>query len=96
MVDKVRLLNEAAELISNDRNNEYGPPHRNFSDIARGWSVIFDRDVEMHEVALAMDWVKTCRLLKTPAHEDSWVDKAGYTAIGAELITEGIFRYETE
>jgi hypothetical protein len=36
-------------------------------------------------VALMMDWLKTCRLLTTLNHEDSWVDKAGYTALGAEF-----------
>ena len=31
-----------------------------------------------------MDWVKTARLLNDLSHEDSWVDKAGYSALGAE------------
>jgi hypothetical protein len=39
-----------------------------------------------------MDWVKTCRALKSPELEDSWIDKAGYSAIGAELVGE----YEDE
>jgi len=33
-----------------------------------------------------MDWMKTSRLLETIDHADSWVDKAGYTALGAEFI----------
>jgi hypothetical protein len=37
-------------------------------------------------VALMMDWVKTSRLLETIDHDDSWVDKAGYTALGAEFV----------
>jgi len=32
-----------------------------------------------------MDWVKTSRLLESIDHLDSWIDKAGYTALGAEL-----------
>ena len=36
-------------------------------------------------VALMMDWVKTSRLLESIDHVDSWIDKAGYTALGAEL-----------
>jgi hypothetical protein len=35
-----------------------------------------------------MDWVKTSRLIETIDHEDSWIDKAGYTALGAEFIEE--------
>jgi hypothetical protein len=36
-------------------------------------------------VALMMDWLKTSRLLGTLDHADSWVDKAGYTALGGEF-----------
>ena len=39
-------------------------------------------------VTLMMDWVKTSRLIETIDHEDSWIDKAGYTALGAEFIEE--------
>jgi len=35
---------------------------------------------------LMMDWVKTSRLIETIDHEDSWVDKAGYTGLGAEFV----------
>ena len=35
-------------------------------------------------VALMMDWVKSARLIETIDHEDSWIDKAGYSALGAE------------
>jgi hypothetical protein len=31
-----------------------------------------------------MDWLKTCRILKNWGHKDSWIDKLGYTALGAE------------
>jgi hypothetical protein len=32
-----------------------------------------------------MDWVKTARLLQTISHEDSWLDKVGYSALGGEF-----------
>jgi len=32
-----------------------------------------------------MDWVKTCRLLETPGHHDSWIDKCGYSALGGSF-----------
>jgi hypothetical protein len=82
------VLSRAQALINGDRQEEYGPPNKNFKDIAVGWSIIFDKEVEPFEVALAMDWVKTCRALKSPELEDSWIDKAGYSAIGAELVGE--------
>ena len=82
------MINEAKDLINGDRQDEYGPPNKHFSDIAQGWSVIFDRKIYPFEVALAMDWVKTCRACKSPELEDSWVDKIGYSAIGGELAGE--------
>jgi hypothetical protein len=33
-----------------------------------------------------MGWVKTSRLIETIDHKDSWIDKAGYTALGAEFV----------
>ena len=81
----------AIEVLTGDRQEDYGSPEENLSDIANGWTVIAKRALEREgcitatHVALMNDWQKTCRLLKTPAHKDSWVDKAGYTAIGYGL-----------
>jgi hypothetical protein len=36
-------------------------------------------------VALMMDWVKTARLLETIDHNDSWIDKVGYSALGGSF-----------
>jgi len=32
-----------------------------------------------------MDWLKTARLLNDLDKADSWVDKCGYSALGAEF-----------
>jgi hypothetical protein len=82
------ILYRASELISGDRANDYGSAQKNFSNIATGWSVILGVDVKPHQVALCMDWLKTARLINQPTHEDSWTDKAGYTALGWEIISE--------
>jgi hypothetical protein len=44
--------------------------------------------VTAKHVALMMDWVKTARLLETIDHEDSWVDKVGYSALGGSFDAE--------
>ena len=31
--------------------------------------------------------IKTCRLVETIDHEDSWVDKIGYASLGGEMST---------
>jgi len=32
-----------------------------------------------------MIWVKMARLAKTPSHQDSWIDIAGYAGLGGEI-----------
>jgi hypothetical protein len=60
-------------------------PTRIFLNISKGWSVIFGVNVAPEKVALAMDWLKTCRLINSPEHVDSWIDKVGYSALGGEV-----------
>ena len=87
-------LDTAKELINGNRAKDYGDAKDNFDRIATGWNVIVQDAFTTHNkitakhVALMMDWVKTCRALKSPDLEDSWIDKAGYSAIGAELVGE--------
>ena len=81
------LLEEAKGKID-ERGEEYGGPLDNFSRIARLWSVILDTDITPLQAALCMDAVKTARLCTTPEHWDSLVDKAGYSAVMAEIAGE--------
>ena len=91
-MNRNELLDKAKELISGDRARDYGDAYENHGRICEGWNIIM-RAALMDtgyltpaHVALMMDWVKTSRLLETIDHEDSWIDKAGYTALGAEFI----------
>ena len=85
------VLQKAENLINGDRAADYGDARENFSRIAHGWNIIVSEAMskqgyltEAH-VALMMDWLKTARLLNSINHADSWVDKAAYSALGAEL-----------
>lgn len=80
-------LQKAARTITKFRHEEYGDFKVNAANVAAGWTVIFGVEVAPHQVALALDWFKSCRLVANPTHEDSWVDKAGYTALGVEIAT---------
>ena len=66
----------------------YGEPREHMETVAKIWEVILDVKVEPYKVALCMDALKTARLLNDPNNKDSWIDKAGYSAIGAELAGE--------
>lgn len=82
------ILDHAAGLISGDRAADYGDAKENFENIGAGWKVIDKSDIPYSvKVALKMDWLKTCRILNSPDHLDSWIDKAGYTALGGEIAT---------
>lgn len=84
--EHANVLQTAEHLIYGPRADEYGDAFVSFGNIAKGWSVILGVEVPPEAVALCMDWLKTCRLLNTPAHRDSIVDKAGYAGCYEKII----------
>jgi hypothetical protein len=92
---KEDILDTAKELIAGKRATDYGEALDNFDRIASGWNIILQGALDTHgyltvqHVALMMDWVKTARLLQTPNHEDSWIDKCGYSALGGSFGNAG-------
>ena len=85
------ILDTAKELINGQRAKDYGDAFDNHSRIANGWNIIMNGALISHgylteqHVILMMDWMKTARLLETLDHDDSWTDKLGYSALGAEF-----------
>jgi hypothetical protein len=85
------ILDTAKELINGPRAKDYGDASDNFDRIADGWNIIAQNAVRTHgyitrkHVALMLDWLKTARLLETIDHDDSWIDKAGYTGLGGSF-----------
>tara|TARA_R110000751_G_scaffold64667_2_gene132732 strand:- start:72 stop:356 length:285 start_codon:yes stop_codon:yes gene_type:complete len=88
------ILKKSAELIHGQRAKDYGEALDNFERIATGWNVIMngallsDGYLTAKHVALMMDWVKTARLLSNLDHDDSWIDKCGYSALGGSFPKE--------
>lgn len=87
------VLTEAAGLITGDRNQSYGSPTQNFSDIAGMFTIQLGHKlkdgerIEPGEVAELMALVKLCRMKAQPKR-DNWVDLAGYAACGFEADAE--------
>jgi len=80
------MLDEAAKIISGDRDAQYGGPEDNFSRIAKIWSVLFKREFTPEEVAMAMIGVKMARFASNYGFQaDTWTDIAGYAACGYEV-----------
>ena len=89
-VDRRRLLELAATAVGTDRQRQYGETHDHFLRVAELWSGILGITVTSERVALCQIALKLSRLAYNPSHLDSWVDLAGYAAIGAELGTQPI------
>ena len=85
------IIEKAKTLISGQRAADYGDAKDNFDRIAAGWNIIVENangPITAKHVALMMDWVKTARLLETIDHNDSWIDKVGYSALGGSFDGE--------
>lgn len=81
------ILAEGEKCICNDRNMQYGEPEDNFSDIAKLWSVFLDINITAPQVAAMMILLKTARIKSSEGRDkDSWIDVAGYSACGGELM----------
>jgi hypothetical protein len=85
------VLDQAKAIVYGPREDTYGHASENFDRIAAGWEIIFGVKVSLLQVGLAMDWLKTARLLNvqlqyetkgTPMPyakvEDGFKDKGGY------------------
>lgn len=88
-----KLLEEAKNLIENDRNATYGPPTADFRRAAgilnaMGYRGNAGRDLLPHDIAVLVTAVKLSRLTNMPEHEDSYKDIAGYIGCGWECVTE--------
>ena len=85
-IARQRCLEEAARIISGERDTQYGGPEENFGRIASMWSVIFGIEVTREDVAMAMVAVKVARYAsKSGFQPDTWTDIAGYAACGFEV-----------
>lgn len=92
--DPVRadVLDEAKQAVCSDRNTEYGEPIDNFGRWAGachalGYRGPGGRDLKPHDLAVIMGLGKLSRSIQSPDKKDTWVDLAGYAAVGFELVT---------
>lgn len=82
------VLTTAEQLINGDRAKDYGDASENFQRIANLWAPILGVEVTATDVALCLTQLKVARLITSPAHKDSWVDAAGYIALGGEIANK--------
>lgn len=94
---RASVLNEARDLITGDRNNQYGPPTQDFARTADLLNALgYQREdatgmfhnILASDVALIIAQVKVSRLMHSRGKRDSWVDLAGYAGCGYECAVE--------
>lgn len=78
-------LTTAAQLVTGDRAAAYGDLRPMHDRIASIWSALLGHPVSPEQVAIMLAGLKLARVAHDPTHKDSWVDAAGYIALGAEL-----------
>ena len=85
MTTREKVLNEARECVSGQRQLDYGTPDDNFSIIANLWSAYTGSSISALDVAMMMALLKIGRIKNGGGSGDSFVDLAGYAACGAEI-----------
>lgn len=84
-MNREQVLSEAERLISNDRAEQYGDAEDNFQRIATLWTMITGHQFTAPDVAGCMIALKLARLSTSTSKADTWIDIAGYAALGAEI-----------
>ena len=86
------ILDDAKQAVCQDRNAEYGEPIDNLSRWAKaanalGYRGPAGRDLKPHDMAVLMGLGKLARSVESAGKADTWIDLAGYAAIGYECVT---------
>ena len=84
-MNRADILKKANEIVTSDREDQYGSPEDNFSLIAKLWSDFLAFPVEPEEVAVMMILLKVARIYTGRGKIDNWIDIAGYAACGGEI-----------
>ena len=81
---RYEVLSKASDLINGDREQEHGQPKQNFRRIAKMSSGYLEKDITPSDVCVMMVLLKAARL-RHKLNDDSFIDMAGYAALGSEV-----------
>jgi hypothetical protein len=83
-----QILDTAKQYVTVDRAATHGDAENNFGLIASYWGAHLDTNVTAHDVAVMMTLFKLARMKSNPAHVDSPIDAAAYSALAGEIGSE--------
>lgn len=98
-MERKEILGEAERCVCGQREQDYGSPESNFAIIAKLWGGYLDTEISTVDVAMMMVLLKVARIKNGGGSGDSFVDIAGYAAVGGELagvLTGKTCREESE
>lgn len=94
---RAEILDSAKEIVTKDREEQYGAPEDNFAIIAELWtSYVKARctpnnplvDISPADVGAMMILLKTARIAGGSEKADNFIDIAGYAACAGELVSK--------
>ena len=90
------LLCDAMNAVANDRMDDYGTPAVNYTRVSALWNQYLAlrprngrNDIDGADAVIMMILVKIARLIESPDHRDTWLDIAGYAAVGWSVVEDG-------
>ena len=84
MSSLVNILQNVQRIVQ-ERQQDYGHPLANFTEIAERWSLTLNTPITAAQVALCMIDLKMSRLSHNSRHQDSLLDILGYGVCLAQL-----------
>lgn len=82
------ILQKAEEIITGEREHQYGKPENNFSYIANLWNVYLKgTHITSKDVAIMLILLKIARTDGNEKYIDNYIDICGYAACAGEVVT---------
>lgn len=78
------ILAEAERLVSGEKQKEYGDAKKSFDRIAALWSIVLEKEVTAHDVALCLIELKVSRQISSKKR-DNLVDIAAYAKLAHDV-----------
>jgi len=82
---RAEVLDTAKKIIHGDREKDYGRPIDSFTRLAQAFELVLGHPVTPATAVKLMLAMKLSRLAGGDEKDDTWVDLAGYAALGAEV-----------
>ncbi len=79
------IIQEAANLISGDREIDHGDAYDCFGLISTYWTAHLDTNITRADVAVMMTLLKLARSKSGKRNKDNYVDAVGYSALAGEM-----------